>query len=64
MSIVHAQLLPEFMRGDDVVMLAMVTVGTTHLHVTLNEAVQHRWSRLDLERATQEFCIVIDVLTT
>ncbi|MED5815297.1 hypothetical protein VST63_23300 [Mycolicibacterium sp. 050232] len=57
MSFVHAQFLPEFMLGDDVVMLAMDTAGAAFIHAALNDAVQHRCSQLEHDGVTHEFRI-------
>ncbi|MCV7068492.1 hypothetical protein H7H51_27285 [Mycolicibacterium farcinogenes] len=55
MSFIHAQFLPEFMLGDDVVMLAMDTAGAAVVHATLHDAVQHGWSQLEHNGVTHEF---------
>lgn len=57
MSFIHAQFLPEFMLGDDVVMLAMDAAGAASIYATLNDAVQHGWSQLEHDGITYEFRI-------
>lgn len=57
MSFIRAQFLPEFMLGDDVVMLAMDTAGAAVVHATLQDAVQHGWSQLEHDGVTHEFRI-------
>ncbi|OMC03318.1 hypothetical protein A5733_24750 [Mycobacterium sp. NS-7484] len=57
MSFIHVQFLPEFMLGDDVVMLAMDTAGAAVIHAALNDAVQHGRSRLEHDGVIHEFRI-------
>lgn len=57
MSFIYARLLPEFMLGDDVVMLAMDTAGAAVIYATLSAAVQHGCSQLDHDGVTHEFRI-------
>lgn len=57
MGFIHAQILPEFMLGEDVVMLAMDTAGAAVIYSTIDDAVQHGWSRLEHDGVTFEFRI-------
>lgn len=59
MSFIHAQFLPEFMLGDDVVLLAMDTPGAAVIYATLKDAVQHGWSRLEQGGVTYDFRLEI-----
>ena len=60
MSIVRAELAPEFMLGDDVVLLAMDGAGIATFVAALREAEQHGTSQLHLGDVTHEFHILAD----
>jgi hypothetical protein len=55
MSFIHAQFLPRFMLGEDVVMLAMDTAGAAVFHAALSDAVERGWSQLEHDGVTHEF---------
>jgi hypothetical protein len=55
MNIIRVELLPDFMWGDDVVLLAMDEAGVTTFGDALNDAVRLGSSRLDHDGVVHEF---------
>lgn len=57
MAIIRVDLAPEFMFGDDVVLVAMDSDGVTTFAAALKDAAQQGSSRLELDDVTHEFLI-------
>jgi len=57
MTIIRVELAPEFMFGDDVVLLAMDGDGVTAFAAALKDAEKHGSSRLEHGGVTHEFLI-------
>ena len=57
MTVIRAELAPEFMFGDDVVLLAMDGAGVRAFVAALEDAVQHETSQLENGGITHEFSI-------
>ena len=57
MTIIRVDLVPEFMFGDDVVLVAMDSDGVTTFAAALKDAAQQGSSLLKLGDVTYEFLI-------
>jgi hypothetical protein len=57
MNIIRVELLPDFMWGDDVVLLAMDGVGVATFTDALNDAVRLGSSQLEHDGVTHEFVL-------
>jgi hypothetical protein len=57
MSVIRVELAPEFIWGDDVMLLAMDTAGLDTFTTALNHAEQQTFSRLDQGEMVHEFLV-------